>query len=430
MDRGLNTRISQPTWSIWLKRAIFCCAGLLLAWRVLALGVADTTDGSDPRAALAWRPTQAAALANAATDQFDTAKSPSQLASAEGLARRALSHGPLEASAVRTLGISAALSGRADRAANLLTLAQRITLRDAPTQLWLLDGSLKRSDYPGAVMHADVLMRTSPDSPYEDTLLIELASDPRAVAPLVAHLAAGPDWRRSFLARLGAEVIGPDTLFMVFRGLMSGPTPATAAETEPYFQRLVSGGLYQPAYLRWQYLFPPKDQSALGPPYDGAFMGLPGPPPFNWRLADPDGVTAEFASRSDAAGDRGLHIAYNTASAPEFARQLILLPPGDYTLSGRVLLDSAPEPNQVGWAIKCVNADQPLALARDGGATGRWLNFTRPFTIPASNCDAQWLILDGRSGVEIAELSAWYSNLKISRAPAASLSPTTAGSAR
>ena len=427
MDRAPNSHASKPTWAIWLKRAVYCVGGLLLAWRVLALGIADTTYGSNPEAALVWRPTQAAALANAAAEQFNTAKSPAQIADAERDAVAALSNGPLEASAVRTLGLSAALTGHPDRAASLLSLAQRMTLRDVPTQLWLLDASVKRADYPATVMHADVLMRTTLEYSQVETLLIQLASDPRAVAPLVAHLYVNPDWRRSFLARLGAEVIGPDTPFMIFRGLMAGPTPATAEETEPYFMRLVAAGLYQPAYLRWQYLFSPQGQSPRGPPYDGAFVGLPGPPPFNWRLSESDGI-AEFASRSDAAGDRGLHVAYNTSSSPEFAGQLLLLPPGDYVLGGRVAFDSAPEPSQLGWTVKCVNIDQPLAQARDGGETGQWLDFTHSFTVPASNCDAQWLTLDGRSGSEIAHLSAWYSNLKISRRPVVSPSPVTAGS--
>jgi hypothetical protein len=430
MERALNSHASKPTWPIWLKRAVYCVGGLLLAWRVLALGMADTTNGSDPEAALAWRPTQAAALASAAAEQFNSAKSPAQIANAERLAAHALSHGPLEASAVRTLGLSAALTGYPDRAASLLALAERMTLRDVPTQLWLLDGSVKRADYPGAVMHADVLMRTTPDNSQVETLLIQLASDPRAVAPLVAHLTANPDWRRSFLARLGAEVIGPDTPFMIFRALMAGHTPATAEETEPYFQRLVAGGLYQPAYLRWQYLFSPQGQPPHRPPYDGAFVGLPGPPPFNWRLSDQSDATAEFASRSDAGGDRGLHVAYNTSSSPEFARQLLLLSPGDYELSGRVSFDSTPEPNQLGWTVKCANIDQPLAQARDGGETGQWLDLTHSFTVPASNCDAQWLILDGRSGSEISHLSAWYSNLRISRRPSASPSAVTAGSSQ
>ena len=417
MDARTGKPALKSRASTWLKGAIFFVAGALLAWQVLALGVADTTDQSDPQTALAWRGAQAAALARVAEEQFESAKSPSEFASAESLAIRSLSHGPLEVSAVRVLGVSETLKGRADYAANLLSIAQRLSLRDRPTQLWLLDRSLKLADYSGAVSHADALLRTSDDSPSMVTALIQIASDPRAVAPLVAHLSAQPDWRRRFLPRLGAEATGPDTPFLIFRGLLAGPAPATADETEPYFDRLVAAGLYQPAYIRWQVLFAPEDTWSAGPPYDGAFTGRPGPPPFNWRLSGQQGVTAEFASRGGSADGRGLHVAYDTASSQEFARQLILLPAGEYVLSGRVSFDNQPESGQLGWTLKCADGGQVLLQARDGGPTGQWLRFAHPFAVPASNCEAQWLIADGRVGSVIGDLSAWYSNLRISSAP-------------
>jgi hypothetical protein len=416
VQRRSSGQATESRWRFSIKLAIFAAAGIWLSWRVLVLGVADVTERPDPGAALAWRPAQSTALAILAAKQFDDAKSAADLAGAEALARRSLALQPLQSPAVRVLGLAAALNNQAPRTDPLFSLAERISKRDGPAQLWLLDRALRAADYPAVVSHADALLRVNPDErPFLIPALIEASAGSRAVAPLADHLSARPDWRPQFLTRFGAESTDPKTPFLVFQGLKRGPAPATDDEIAPYFARLVAAGLYQDAYRRWSSLYAPNRASSVGQPYDGAFVGLPGPPPFNWILADGE---AELGGQDDAPSHRGLHVTYDASSAHAPARQLVVLSPGDYELSGDVLFDTPPDPDQIGWVLKCVAGDEALADVRQNGAPEHWLHFSGRLSVPASNCAAQWLTLDARADGDIGDMSVWYANLKISPAGA------------
>lgn len=392
--------------------------GAWLGWSVLAFGVASSLAVSDPETSLAWRSDQSASLARAAALRFDNGSSVADNLAAARLASQALRHGPLEEPALRTLGFIAAEANERERAERLLLLAESITHRDVRTEAWLLTAALRASNYRGAITRADAVLRVSEGNRYMLAQLVQIASDVRAVHPLVRVLSLRPPWRSSFLTLLGADAQGPDTPFMIFEGLKSAGSPPSEAETEPYFARLVAAGLYRPAYERWNVLYAQPALPAEGI-YDGRFAGAPGPPPFNWDIA----TSAELATESDIAGLKGLHVAYSTAGKEEFARQLLMLPTGGYDLSGVVAFDAPPEPGQLGWTITCANDNALLLSARDFGAAAVPLRFSHPFTVPATNCDAQWLVLDGRAGATIQELNAWYANLRVVRTgPAAATS--------
>jgi hypothetical protein len=411
VQRRLAGQATESRWRRSFKLAIFAAAGIWLSWRVLVLGVADVTERPDPGVALAWRPQQSTALAILAARQFDDAKSAADLAGAEGLARRSLALQPLQSPAVRVLGLASALNNQVQRTYQLFSLAEHISKRDAPAQLGLLDRALRMADYPAVVSHADALLRVNPDErPFLIPALIEASADSRAVAPLADHLSARPDWRPQFLTRFGAESTDPETPFLVFQRLNAGAAPATDDEIAPYFARLVAAGLYQDAYRRWSALYAPNRVPSVAQPYDGAFVGLPGPPPFNWILADGE---ADLGGQDDASSHRGLHVTYDASSAHNPARQLVVLSSGDYELSGDVLFDTPPDTDQIGWVLKCVAGDEVLADVRLNGAPEHRLHFSGRMTVPASKCAAQWLTLDTRADGDIEDMSVWFSNLKI-----------------
>lgn len=391
--------------------------GLALAATIVTGGLADVLARSAPDAALRLRPDHAGALARQAETILESGqRDAASLARVRTLARRALRLDPTQGSPFRSLAVAAGLSGDPAGERRLMTIAGDRMKRDIPAVSWLVADRLKSGRLAEAVERADGLMRAWPVS-MRTTMGRQLTAVAAAQggAPVLARLLdSDPPWRLSFLSNMAKGSDNPGAAMALYTAMSSGRNPPSEQETSLLVGRLVRDGLYQEGFLIWAQLLPPEGISHLADPYDGGFEGLPGGPPFNWRLFERPGTVVEMAAAPQGDG-HALYLRFTDAPrAGVLARQLLALPPGRQTLTGRWRGEGLSSRRPLSWTVRCaergsdlVGEGPPLSTAAD------WTPFSVTLEVPAG-CQAQWLSLSA-AGTGRMNGEAWFDDLKISR---------------
>ena len=108
-------------------------------------------------------------------------------------------------------------------------------------------------------------------------------------------------------------------------------------------------------------------------------------------------------------------------------KQLMLLPAGDYSFSGRVKTAELRTVRGLWWHIFCANASaNTIANTELVSGTMPWTDFAVKFQVPASDCGAQWLQLElpARIDPELRiEGQVWYQDLRIAPTPTTAAAP-------
>lgn len=385
---------------------LLVAAGLLVALQVVAAALAQALPG---RAALSVDPRSASAL----TDAAETAYDAGQAQAARALARRALSLQPFDVVALRIVGLVDAAQSGPDGADSLMTLAGNWSLRDEPTQAWLLQQRLRHRAFASAFAHADALMRVDSDVwPTMFKVLDAVAqSDPQGFAPLVGRLATDPPWRVAYFESLSADPQHQATAAALAMALARSPHPVTKPELSALLNGLVSGRQYRLADAVWRRV----SGAAARVPADGGFDQPQTPEPFGWSIPGGEGAMVGVQVDGDAAGERALHVAYDGYSSPELAKAFIVIGPGPHRLTGRMRDDGTAGADQLGWTVRCADDGRILASA-PGPETmpaGVWRPFGVDFTVPASGCEGQWLQLTPYPGERQTTIGLWYADLAI-----------------
>jgi hypothetical protein len=397
-----------------LPGAVGFALALALVWlggQVIRQGVSDELLPSRPELAVLWLGESPDALGQLARRRLARGDA----ANAARLAARALRRSPLDAPALATYGLAMDRLGQPQVADRAVSLAGQRGWRDLPTQIWLMRRDLLSARFAGGFEHADAVLRRDPTPPpVLFAILTAAARDPGAVAPLADRLAANPTWRPAFFAFLADQARPPptDVIAALTTRLAGGPAPPTDAEIAPYLRVLVSQQRFAEAAAVWRRFTPAAGADGV---YEGDFERPPGSTPFDWSLASSVGWTASIAASPDGARGEALNIEYDGVSPPQPLRQLLVLSPGAYRMSGRFLDERGLDAALFAWTLACVGADQPLATAPSPpGPAGVWRTFSATLVVPPQGCPAQWLALKSQPANERADTSVWYDDLAIS----------------
>ncbi len=350
--------------------------------------------------ALSWRANSPLALALKA----ERLTSVQDYETADVVARQALRRSSLRADALRTLALSASAGGRADEALTLMSRAGRLNPRDDQTQSWLFERAMARGDYWRAVLHADALMRRSPQTQAPlSSALVALLGDGKARTVLVERLSVDPPWRGLFLsvaARKGADA----DVAALFGALKGTTSPATDGETSALFDRLVTAGRYRQAKAYFDGLVGSPNR-AVALVYDGGFAGRPGPPPLNWQAIPVLGGSARWTT-DDGAPLGNLLVSHDGfSSSGPILRQLTLLSPGVYEVAARTRIDDPVADGRFNLQVTCANGSRLVSMALRG-TPGAWASSHAGFTVSPEACEAQWLLITPVTGDrrEVAEM--------------------------
>jgi hypothetical protein len=305
-----------------------------------------------------------------------------------------------------------------------MTLAGRQGWRDLPTQVWLFRRDLLAFDFSDALDHADALLRRVNDPPPPVlNVLAAVGRDPRAQPLLADHLAANPSWRERFFVFAIALARPPavDVAGRLLTRLAASPAKPTDEEVGMYLAALAEQRRYQEAEAAWRALTPGATQGFV---HNGDFALPARTTPFDWWLTSGIGWTASLAASPDPSHGQALRIDYDGVSKPLPLRQLIVLAPGAYRLSGQMLDTGGAGAPGFAWRLVCPGIDDPLARApAPQGLGGAWQSFSADFTVPTTGCPAQLLDLVVERSDVPKDITVWFDNLAI--APTGGVAPKT-----
>jgi hypothetical protein len=431
-----------------LRRFRVLILGLLavfLVWEVTTRGLADYLAESNPKPSLRLRAGNPTAFLSLIETKLDEAQEQASKQSspqeespsfypagldAKGAAQirrwaeAVLRNDPLNSEALRVLGQLSDGTADENQTRRLMQAAIRRSLRESIAVYYMMQDSYFRRDYEAALRYADVLLRTRPQVVAQVMpLLGEIAESRDGSSKLKQLLATNPPWRGQFFASLPSVITDARTpLEFLLSVRDSRSAPPTASELSPYVDFLVNHAFYDLAYYTWLQFLPDEQLSKAGHLFNGSFEIEPSGAPFDWRFSQDTGATIKVASRPDDVGKHALFMQFGPGRA-EFqgVRQLLMLPPGSYSLRGQYKLDLA-SPRGLQWRITCIGG-QTEALVDSvlyNGRVPEWTDFDLNFSVPAQNCPAQNLELVSAARSASEEFltgTAWYDDLLITSDP-------------
>ncbi len=350
------------------------------AWRISAHTLADTTVETNPQAALAWIPDHPRARLLLAREQLDQGR----LQDAANNATALLEREPLQSGAWVILGDAAAARGEPEEALAAYTRALSLAPRNTAARLRIIDDRLAQGEYPGALEHIDLLLRSTPSLRAEVLpTLAQLAADPPLRDALISTLANSPPWRNAFLDPLyrNADL---ETANAIMAGLKSQGA-LTREESARWIESLMAQGHWSQAYARWASTLPAS--STLPPIHNGRFSQPPGGTGFDWRTPRVVGVTVAFEPNGGARIDfRGRRI------SRAGLEQALFLGPGNYRLIATMRPQGLTAERGLEWVVSCAETSAIAGRTPPIKGSGGWQTLEAEVRIP-HDCQGQWLRL-------------------------------------
>ena len=351
--------------------------------------------GSDPETAAQVWPAHPAVQVALATRQIAAASGAGRAIDPATFERlnRAARAAPLEPQPFIVAGIRAQLAGRAAQAEQAFEAARLRDPRSLPARYFLATSKLQRGDVEG-LRHVAALTRLEPNGgqglvPY----LAAFARQKRAWGPIRVMFETNHSVRDSVLTALAGD---PANLNLVMAlGGTADPTKAPWLRT--MIGTLIASRQYDRARALWERTAGVRSSGL----FDPGFRNPAPPPPFNWELTSSSLGLAERRSGQ-------LQVIFYGQDSGTLARQLLLLPSGQYRLNAPA---AAPEGSDaLFWLVRCDG--RPVELARvpvraDG----------LKFAVPA-DCPAQWLELVAQASDFGREAQAIISPVTLSRVAA------------
>jgi hypothetical protein len=315
---------------------------------------------------------------------------PNGVPRAADLARQAAERDTTLGTPFRILGFAADERGDTSAAERLVAGSARLSRRDLPGQLWLINRAVARDDVTGALEHFDVALRTSDKAPTVlFPVLANATSEQRVIEPLAKRMQGAP-WADPFLRWAidnSEETHGLAALTLA----LSKHAPVQGEIVAALANKLAEKRSF--AELR------PIRAISAAKLTDGEWLSDPafakpsGVGTFEWALGQ-DGY-ANVTRGINAGGKAGMTFEAPINRASEIARQLLTLPQGKY----RFTVDGAIDHGNANWTIACAGPD--------GASLATLAMASRPIeadiAVPA-NCPAQYAVFtsvasdDGATG--------------------------------
>ncbi len=401
-------------------RLLFIAAVVVIAlgfsWLTFAVSAANAFRQVRPDLANSIMPLDARAKAGLA-ERASVRSIRDRIARAETirLAREALARDATLASAWRTLGFGLEADGRRAQAGRLITFAERLSRRDLPTQLWLIERSVARNDIAGALAHYDIALRTSQAA--ADVLfpvLVQATANDGIVTPLAGLLRTDPPWRRAFLMKLSEGAPSSPNVARLLEETGRGRPVEDADILANLIHRMTSEHDFASGwrvYRAWRQSDPRLTLRNSG------FEGQNPAPPFDWRLENGANIQAEQGLVDGSGNGPVLTVRVSSGIVGVAAQQAMMLPPGTYRLAA--LSGPLPDTDPAGlfWRVICGGRDGAVLAEVRQTSTGTPALPAGTFRVPAGNCGAQWLQIGVLPRGDSTATGAWVDSVRV--APAA-----------
>jgi hypothetical protein len=379
-------------------------------WLTMAVSAAGVFRSVRPDLVLKLQPADARAHATLADRAARQVASDRLAAPRIGrLATAALQRDPTIVAAWRLLALSAGLQGHENLSARLFFFSQRLSRRDLPTQLWMIEWRVRQNDVAGALRHYDIALRTSPSSSeLLMPILVAATSEPKIIDPLAAVLRRDPPWSRSFYTRFAEGAPSAENAVRLLAQIGRDRGLSNREALVPLVARFAERG-HGAAALQVYRLVGGGDGGAPGLIRNGGFERSNVVPPLDWQLSE----EAEYGAVQEPIENAGqgtvLSIRAESGAGGTVARQMLVLRPGAYRLrlrGGRVV-DRLPA--RLYWSLKCAGGSREPLL--DSGFSPGAVAAT--FRVPATQCQAQWLEIGVLGDSREQGVGAWIDAVRV-----------------
>lgn len=381
---------------------------LLLGWLSLAVTVDQVLGRSLPAIAARWAPWSASWRMQSATQAVVNGNpSPALRARAEQESRAALNRAPLRAVAARLIGTTQLLAG--DRGVAAYRYAHRLSRRDLPTELYLIETRVAANDVSGALRHYDIAMRTNVASrPMLGDILINASDTPEIAQALGRLLATRPVWLPEFYQRFASQAKNPAAITTVIQALdFRGDRAGDVEFITMALERLVQLGAIGDAERYYRGVTRTADNGILL--RNGGFERPNRFQPFDWIIASEPTHSGIVERRADASG---VVLTLTGNESHSIARQLLVLRPGRYLLAATVGNVPQAVEERPKLVLSC-RLGAPIATIPFAAAGDAPRRFEASVTIP-QGCDAQWLDIVNTPAFDAQPADPWIDDLGIS----------------
>ncbi|MCP3732912.1 hypothetical protein M9978_21070 [Sphingomonas sp. MG17] len=379
----------------WAVRLALAAVAAVFGFYSATFSIAQEVVKRDPALAYRLAPYDGRMTAAYAMSLAGPRATPGDRVRADVLAKRALQQDPTAVAAVTTLGVNADFRGDKAAARRYFAYAQKLSRRDLPTQLFMIEDAVQRGDIPGALHHYDITLRVSPQlSEMLYPVLASASEDPSIRAALVKTLAGKPAWGSSFIDYAAGHGSNPqatiDLLSAVHRAGVAVPERAHANVVNA----LLAAGQADAAWKYYAAIRPGSDRRRSRNPQ--FLHTIETPSQLDWNPVNEGGLSTgiqtgifDFAAPSSVGGP--------------MLQQWQLLIPGIYRLSVHSIGIEQAKGALPYWTLRCMDGrelgriDVPNSNVSNGNSSGM-------FSVP-KGCPAQTLILMARPSDAVSGLS-------------------------
>ena len=336
------------------------------------------------------------------------------------LARVAIHDSPLDGRGYRVLAQSMLSQGRKTEAAAIYSIAAARSPRDLQSQAWLVHRALAAGDYPEALSRLDLMLRVQPElSTQLFPVMVLLATQP-AIQPSLAKILNGrPLWRQDFVRYLVSQAPDSSSVFGLIEGLRHASPGLSPFELAGWLDRLTYDRRWGAAYLTWVDSLPGTSREHIGNVFNGSFEDEPSRMGFDWRFERIPGARITRTQVTGADGMLALLVAFEDRRVPfQNVRQLLVLTPGEYRLSGRSRLDQLRSDRGLVWTVSCAEDGRTIAETEPFRGQHGWRTFQLQVTVPPVDCGGQWLTLRLPARIPAEQRiggDAWFDALQMER---------------
>lgn len=371
-----------------VRSIVVAIAVLLIGTQVLRNAAVSILAPARPaQAVAAWGSNPSAAMSLGMTSIAEAARDQRSVPNATlSMISQAASKAPLAPEPFLVRGVQAQLAGDGATAQRSFEAAQWRDPRSLPAAFLLAGRYLQQGDSNRGLREAAAFARLAPNG--QTTLgpyLAAFAQDSRNWPALRNLFARERGLGEATLGVLASKV---ETVPAV---LALADRTSWASRSEwlgPLISTLTGAGQYQRARDIWKRAGGTSGAELI---HDTSFSDKAMPPPFNWAL------TTSAVGLAERQSGKRLHILFYGQEDGILATQLLLLPPGAYRLSMRLVGGDGERAKALSWSIWCDKTSTPLSgMNLDVSAERGWT-----FDVPAG-CPAQWLRLSGAS-VDISQ---------------------------
>lgn len=398
-----------------LKLALILLVTGPLLWLVVMATAPGVFRGPAPATSLRVAPFDSRSLARLAQLRLQDRQTPASLAAAQSMSVAALRRDPMAIDAITTLGLVAALRNQPQRALQAFAYAERLSRRDAATQLWLLENRVQQNDIRGALRHYDTILRTSHTlAPTLEPILASASADPNIAVEINRVLRHKPIWTGEFVATLLTRQNDPRALYLTTERILDPSQPYEHELLTRLLDRLTELEALDLAWNVYRQVYParPATPAQL---FNEDFSREPGLGPFDWEFPGDAALAPERRVR-EGTGDFALLVPLNAASTFEAARQLVKVSAGLYRIeaaAGSVPESAETRPSLI---VRCA-ARSHAELARIpfpiAAAEGR--TFGANIQVGA-DCSYLWVTLSVPGALDPADGDpAWISYIRLRR---------------